>query len=153
MVVVVVEETLCDINCGFCLTALPCNDVSHILHSVSGMLPSSSLPLRNSEEMRSDTWKCYSAVTSSGYKMVLEGAENSAARSIFCFVQLMSYHVQYNLKYKAASRQHCFVIHLTLLALSELTGFVTWSDVNFLILLSPASQDTYSRGNYSTSSK
>lgn len=48
--------------------------LAHILHSVRGMLPSSSssLPLRNSEEMRSDTWKCYSAVTSPGRKMVLE---------------------------------------------------------------------------------
>lgn len=29
--------------------------LARILHSVRGMLPSSSLPLRNSEEMRSDT--------------------------------------------------------------------------------------------------
>lgn len=29
--------------------------LAHILHSVRGMLPSSSLLLRNSEEMRTDT--------------------------------------------------------------------------------------------------
>lgn len=55
--------------------------LAHILHSVRML--SSSLPLRNSEEMRSDTSKCCNALTLSGYKMVLVDAENSAARSIF----------------------------------------------------------------------
>lgn len=85
--------------------------------------------------------------------MVLVDTENSAAQSIFALSSWCPTISKYDLKYKAASRQHCFLIHLTLLALSELIGFVTWSDVYFLILLSLALQDTYARGNYSTSSK
>lgn len=87
--------------------------LAHILHSVRGTLPSSSssLPLRNSEEMRSDTWICYSTVTSPGYKMVLVEAENSAAWSTFASSSWCP------TVCKAASRQQCFVTHLTLLAL------------------------------------
>lgn len=86
--------------------------LAHILHSVRGTLPSSSsLLLRNTEETRSDTWKCYRAVTSPGYKMVLVEAENSAAWSTFALSSWCP------TVCKAASRQHCFVIHLTLRAL------------------------------------
>lgn len=52
--------------------------LAHIFHSVRGFLPSSSLLLRNSEEMRSDTWKSCSAMNLSGYKMASLDAGNSA---------------------------------------------------------------------------